>query len=126
MQRGLVTALGQLMMKKMVGDLEIRIIFERRMREVERRKHQALPEARKQRQSALHVIAQLREIDRAFEGREPGKMERSAFRFAIQERGILRGQSMGEFCGLHKDLDISRAPLASARLQATVSDGTVR
>src|SRR6516164_3534131 len=72
----LVAVCWKFMMKKMIRDFEIQIIFECWMRDVERGRHQALTEARKSWQAAFHIVGQFRVIEGALEGRESGKMQR--------------------------------------------------
>jgi hypothetical protein len=78
----------EFMLRKVIAELEIRIIFQRRVREVEWGEHQTLPVTRKQTDAALEMPYQPFKLHLALEGLENTKMKRAVPFLVVQERSV--------------------------------------
>src|SRR5208282_6600819 len=94
-------ALGELMVRHVAFDRELRIVFPGRMRQVEGYEGEALAVSRDEMEAKLDVPPRLLEVDFPLEDGQRADVERPVARLAVQERCILRGETMGQFGGLY-------------------------
>ena len=73
------------MMREVITQFEFRIILQRRVGQVERREHQALPVTRQQVDAAREMLYQPVKLDLALEGLKDPDMERTAGRLVVEE-----------------------------------------
>ena len=95
-ERLVVGTIGQTVALHMIVQVEVRIVFERRVREVEGYECQLLPIAVQQVHPLCHVIDQLIVIDMPIEDVERSDVQRPRMRFAVNERSVLTGHAMGK------------------------------
>ena len=90
-----VNDIGQAVAYHMVVQVELGIIFECRVREVERYESQLLPIAMQQMHPMRHMFDQLIVSDGPVEDLERADVQRPRVRFTIKERSILTAHAMG-------------------------------
>ena len=73
------------MMPEVITQFEFRIILQRRVGQVERREHQALPVTRQQVDAAREMLYQPVKLDLALEGLKDPDMERTVGRLVVEE-----------------------------------------
>src|SRR5271165_6190055 len=87
----------QLVVLDMVVDMEIGVVFERRVGQIKGNEHQALSIATKKMQSRGHLMLEFIDGDCVFEKRNGTDVQRSAVRLSVKKSGILRGQPAVQF-----------------------------
>lgn len=80
-----VGAVGQAVTLHMIAQVELGIVFERRVRQVERDERQLLPIALEQMHPLRHMLDQLIVVDGPVEYLERADMQRPRMRFAVNE-----------------------------------------